>query len=216
MRSIANVSVPVPLSVAQSWRAALTDEGEIRADGPQPSLGDSLDQALSYINGVTKGLGARSLSSGTMWKTAGPADAPAEKLTIVNRVTGVQRYQAFRATVIEQTAQGQFVTAISGSPASGTIASGGTVYYDAAIGLLIGCAARGQTDISSATAGVKHISKTDIVNVQLRAWNQGGANPAPAPAASATPTAAPGGDVSPAPTPAPTATRTPTPIATGR
>ncbi len=200
------------VSVARSWRAMLTTEGEIQADGTQPSLGDDLDQALSFFNGVTRGLGDRVLAPGTTWKTAAPADLPSEKLTVVNRVTGVQPYQKFSATVIQQTSQGQFATAISGAPAEGTIATGGTVYYDAALGLLVGCAVRGQTDVAITAADVKHISKTEIVNVQLRAWNLGSPNPA-APA-SPGPTAAPSATDSPSAAPA--YTSTPSPIATGR
>src|SRR5579863_3809955 len=171
------------IDVAHSWRAALTSEGEIRADGAQPSLGDDLDQALGYVNGVSKGFGARALGSGSTWKAAVPTGAQGQSLNVVSRVTGVQKYQTFQASVIEQTAKGQFATQISGAPASGTMATGGTVYYDAALGLLIGCAVRGQTDIAVAGADVKHISRTETVNLQLRSWNQGGGSQAASTAA---------------------------------
>lgn len=201
------------VNVSQSWRAALTPEGELRADGSRPSLGDDLDQALSYVNGVSRGFGGRMLLTGTTWKSPSPSSSKSESMTIVNRVTGAQKYQSFRATVVEQTTAGRFVTAISGSPATGTIATGGTVYYDAAIGLLVGCAVRGQTDIAITGADVKHISKTEIVNLQLRSLSQGSAN---AQSASAAPTAAPTAAPSPTPVPTPVYTRTPSPIATGR
>jgi hypothetical protein len=201
------------VDVAQSWRAALTPEGELRADGAQPSLGEDLDQALGYVNGVSKGFGARALASGSTWKTGVPTSAQGQTLTVVSRVTGVQKYQTFRASVIEQTARGQFATQISGAPASGTMATGGTVYYDAAVGLLIGCAVRGQTDIAVAGTDVKHISRTETVNLQLRSWNQGSGSQASALTASPASTAAPS---TPEPqAPAPAYTQTPSPIATG-
>jgi hypothetical protein len=202
------------IDVAQSWRAALTKEGEIRADGAQPSLGEDLDQAIDFVNGVSKGFGARALASGSTWKTGVPISAQGQMLTVVSRVTGVQKYQTFQASVIEQTAKGQFATQISGAPASGTMATGGTVYYDAAVGLLIGCAVRGQTDIAVAGTDLKHISRTETVNLQLRSWNQGSRNQAAAATASPASTAVPS---TPAPQiPAPAYTQTPSPIATGR
>ena len=202
------------INVTQSWRAALTSEGEIRADGAQPSLGEDLDQALGYVNGVSKGFGARALASGSTWRAAVPTSAQGQSLTVVSRVTGVQKYQTFQASVIEQTAKGQFATQISGAPAAGTMATGGTVYYDAALGLLIGCAVRGQTDIAVAGSDVKHISRTETVNLQLRSLDQSGANQAAAATPSPETTPAPS---TPAPQlPQPAYTQTPSPIATSR
>jgi hypothetical protein len=204
-----------PVDVAQSWRAALTPEGEIRADAAQPLLGEDIDQALGYINGVSKGFGARALVSGSTWKTGVPTGGAGETMTVMSRVTGLQKYQTYQASVIEQTARGQFVAQIAGAPASGTIATGGTVYYDAALGLLIGCAVRGQTDVAVAGTDVKHISKTETVNLQLRSWKQGGALAVTA-VSTATPNAT-AATSTPAPqTPAPVYTQTPSPIATGR
>src|SRR4029077_20399818 len=52
-----------PVNVERSCRAQLAPDGEIRSVGARPPLGDDLDQALTYINGLAKGLRMRTLST---------------------------------------------------------------------------------------------------------------------------------------------------------
>jgi hypothetical protein len=215
-----------PVTIVRSWRAELAPDGEIHSIGAPPSLGDELDQALAYINGLTKGLPARSLGPGAAWTVTEPLGASTGSMIIKNRVTGVQQYEGHRAFVIEQNGSGAFTQSVNGTPSVGSIAMGGTVYYDGADRLLIGGAARGQTEMALAQANISHISATTTVNIRLRSWHHASAASA-APAAtgsasvapSATPASSPGSDASatptPAYTPAPQSTTTPSPISTG-
>jgi len=219
-----------PVTIVRSWRAELAPDGEIHSIGAPPSLGDDLDQALAYINGLTKGLPARSLASGTAWSVMEPLGSSAGSMIIKSKVTGVQQYEGHRAYVIEQNGSGAFTQSVDGTPSVGSIAMGGTVYYDGADRLLIGGAARGQTEMALAHADISHISATTTVNIRLRSWHRahvalpaGSVAPTAAGSASIAPSAAPdsspGSDaaVTPAPayTPAPQSTTTPSPISTG-
>lgn len=215
-----------PVTIVRSWRAELAPDGEIHSIGTPPSLGDDLDQALAYINGLTKGLPARSLASGTAWTVTEPLGSSSGSMIIKSRVTGVQLYEGHRAYVIEQNGSGAFTQSVDGTPSVGSIAMGGTVYYDGADRLLIGGAARGQTEMALAHADISHISATTMVNIRLRSWHHAPAASAAPTAAgsasiapSATPASSPGSDASatptPAYTPAPQSTTTPSPISTG-
>ena len=217
-----------PVSIVRSWRAELAPDGEIHFVGAPPSLGDDLDQALTYINGLTKGLQARSLASGAAWTVKEPLGSSSGSMIIKSKVTGVQQYQGYRAFVIEQNGSGAFTQSVDGTPSVGSIAMGGTVYYDGADRILIGGAARGQTEMALAHADISHISATTMVNIRLRSWHHAPvvrpAAPAPtASAASIAPSAEPGtspgsepaATPTPAYTPAPQSTTTPSPISTG-
>jgi hypothetical protein len=219
------------ISIDRSWRAELAPDGEIRSVGARPSLGDALEQGLSYINGLTKGLPSRTLASGATWTAKEPLGSSSGSMIITNKVLGVQTYHGFRAIVIEQNGAGAFTQSVDGSPSVGSIAMGGTLYYDKADHLLIGGAARGETEMALTHADVGHISATTTVNVRLRSWRHGpSTGPAPpSPAASAgsaesavpsaAPTESPSGAPAPGPTPAYTpatsSTSTPSPISTG-
>jgi hypothetical protein len=218
-----------PVTIVRSWRAEVAPDGEIHPIGAPASLGDDLDQALAYINGLTKGLPARSLASGSAWTMKEPLGSSSGSMIIKSKVTGVQQYGGHRAFVIEQNGSGAFTQSVNGTQGVGSVAMGGTVYYDDADRLLIGGAARGQTEMALANADISHISATTTVNIRLRSWHHAQAVPArpaaPASAGSATslpsaaPAASPGSDASatptPAYTPAPQSTTTPSPISTG-
>lgn len=214
-----------PVTFNRSWRAQLATDGEILSVGARPALGDSLDQALSYINTLAKGLGSRPLASGSTWTAKEPLGSSSGSIFVTNKVIGVQPYRGFRTFVIEQNGAGAFTQSVEGSPGVGSIAMGGTVYYDKADQVLIGGAARGQTEMALSHANIAHISATTTVDVQMRSWNHARAvSPTtPSPASSAAASPQPGGsapgDVSPAPTPAYTpataTTNTPSPISTG-
>jgi hypothetical protein len=224
-----------PVSVDQAWRVRLAPDGEIRSDGVRPSLGPDLDQALAFINGLARGLASRTLTSGAGWKTMEPIGSVPGNMTITSKVTGVQPYQGFRTYVIEQRGVGVFTQSFEGASGIGNIATGGTLYYDAANKLLIGGAARGQTEVAVKNANIDHISATTTVDVQLRAWNRASAQTAataipvaspespvdatssasPAVDSSAPANASPAPAPSPAYTPAPSAPPTAGPVSTG-
>jgi hypothetical protein len=216
-----------PVNVDQSWRAQLAPDGEIHSVGARPALGEDLDQALSYINGLTKGLRSRTLASGTTWTAKEPLGSSSGSMIITNTVVGVQPYHGYRTYVIAQNGAGAFTQSIGGSPGVGSIAIGGTLYYDKADHVLIGGAARGQTEMALTHADIAHISATTTVKVQMRSWTHAPAAAlAPPPAASSSsatpsvkPSASPAGGYSPTPTPAytpaPASTTTPSPINTG-
>lgn len=212
----------------KTWQAQLSPDGEIHSVGGRPALGDDLEQALSYINGLTKGLHSRTLTSGAAWTTREPLGSSSGEMIIANKVAGVQPYEGFRAYVIDQSGSGAFTESVGGAPGVGSIAMDGTLYYDKANQLLIGGAARAQTEMALTNANITHISATTSVDVRLRSWKRAPAakpaSPAPgASAASATPSAEPAASGSgqpaagptPAYTPAPPATSTPSPISTG-
>jgi hypothetical protein len=221
-----------PVQVDQSWRAELEPDGEIHSVGPRASVGDDLEQALSYINGLAKGLPTRTLASGTTWKANEPLGSSTGSMVITSKVVGAQSYQGYRAYLIQQNGAGAFTQSVNGSPGVGSIAMGGTLYYDGADRVLIGAAARSQTELALAHADIAHISATTTVNVRLRSWlHAPAAVPAAAPASpspaavdvnasqSAEPNAiqsgAPAATASPAYTPAPATSSTPSPISTG-
>ena len=219
-----------PVTVVRSWRAEVAPDGEVRSVGAPPSLGDDLDQALGYVNGLTKGLPARSLASGAAWTVNEPLGAASGSMIVKSTVTGIQQYGGHRAFVIEQNGSGAFTQSVNGSPSVGSVALGGTVYYDGADRLLIGVAARGQTEMALTNSNISHISATTTVNIRLRSWRHASAGPAAsaAPAAgsasaapAATASSSPGSDASASPTPVPAytpasqSTTTPSPISTG-
>jgi hypothetical protein len=219
-----------PVQVHQSWRAELDPDGEIHTVGPRASVGDDLEQALSYINGLAKGLPTRTLASGLTWKANEPLGSSTGSMVITSKVVGTQSYQGYRTYLIQQNGAGAFTQSVNGSPSVGSIAIGGTLYYDGANQVLIGAAARSQTELALSHADIAHISATTTVNVRLRSWRhapaaaQAAAPVAPSPAAvdaNASPSAAPNASgapdasASPAYTPAPTTSSTPSPISTG-
>jgi hypothetical protein len=217
-----------PAHVNQSWRAELAPDGEIHAVGARASVGDDLEQALAYINGLTKGLPTRTLASGTTWTAKEPLGTSSGSMVITSKVEGVQTYHGYRAYVIQQNGAGAFTQSVNGSPGVGSIAIGGTLYYDGADHILIGAAGRSETEMALTHADIAHISATTTVNVRLRSWRHAPAAapiaPSAAPAsASAAPSAepnaaqsvAPASTQSPAYTPVPSTSSTPSPISTG-
>ena len=216
-----------PLTVDRSWRAKLAPDGEILSVGGRPQLGDDLDQALAYINGLSQGLPSRTLSVGTTWRTSEPLGASSGSMIITSKVVGVKSYQGNSAFVIEQNGAGAFTQVVNGAPGVGSIAIVGTLYYDKADHLLVGGAARSQTELAIAHADIAHISATTRVDIRLRSWRRAsaaGSGPAPAAptanaqspaAADQSPTGSPSLAPSPAYTPATSTTSTPSPIATG-
>jgi hypothetical protein len=216
-----------PVQVHQSWRAELAPDGEIHAMGARASVGDDLEQALSYINGLAKGLPTRTLASGTTWTAKEPLGTSSGSMVITSKVTGVQTYQGYRGYVIQQNGAGAFTQSVNGSPGVGSIAIGGTLYYDRADQILLGAAGRGETEMALTHADIAHISATTTVDVRLRSWRHApAATAAPSPAApeaSAAPSAepnpvqtgAPATTPTPAYTPAPSTSSTPSPISTG-
>lgn len=217
------------VSVKQSWRAEVAPDGEIHAVGARASVGDDLEQALSYINGLTKGLPTRTLASGTTWTAKEPLGTSSGTMVITSKVVGVQSYQGRRAYVIQQNGAGAFTQSVNGSPGVGSIAIGGTLYYDSADQILIGAAGRGETEMALTNADIAHISATTTVNVRLRSWRHATVTvpvaPSPTAAeASAAPSAepnvvqsgAPAATPTPAYTPAPSSSSTPSPISTGK
>ncbi|HKW45645.1 MAG TPA: hypothetical protein VJN22_08300 [Candidatus Eremiobacteraceae bacterium] len=213
-----------PLTVDRSWRAKLAPDGEIVSVGGHPQLGDDLDQALAYINGLSQGLPSRTLSAGTAWRTSEPLGSTSGSMIITSKVVGAKTYQGNNAYVIEQNGAGAFTQSVNGSPGVGSIAIGGTLYYDKADHVLIGGAARSQTELAIAHADIAHISATTSVNIRLRSWRRASASgPQASPSAGVqspaaqdlSPTAAPSLAPSPAYTPAASTTSTPSPIGTG-
>jgi hypothetical protein len=218
-----------PIQVMKSWRAELAPDGELHAVGSRASVGDDLEQALSYINGLAKGLPTRSLASGTSWTAKEPLGTSSGSMVITSKVVGMRAYQGYRAYVIQQNGAGAFTQSVNGSPGVGSIAIGGTLYYDGADQILLGAAGRGETEMALTNADISHISATTTVNVRLRSWRHAtlGAPIAPSPAAveaSAAPSAqpnaaqsgAPAATPTPAYTPAPATSSTPSPISTGK
>jgi hypothetical protein len=217
-----------PVQVNQSWRAELGPDGEIHAVGARASVGDDLEQALSYINGLAKGLPTRTLASGTSWKAKEPLGTSSGSMVITSKVVGVQSYQGYRAYVIQQNGAGAFTQSVNGSPGVGSIAIGGTLYYDGADQILIGAAGRGETEMALTHADISHISATTTVNVRLRSWQHATAAapivPSPAGSATAAPSAepnpvssgAPAATPTPVYTPVPSSSTTPSPISTGK
>jgi hypothetical protein len=216
------------VQVNRSWRAELAPDGEINAVGARASVGDDLEQALSYINGLARGLPTRSLASGATWTAKEPLGTSSGSMVVKSKVIGVQAYQGYRAFVIQQNGAGAFTQSVNGSPGVGSIAIGGTLYYDRADQLLIGAAGRGETEMALTNADISHISATTTVNVRLRSWRHATATApiAPSPAAastSAAPSAQPNAAQSGAPaatptpvyTPVPSTSSTPSPISTG-
>lgn len=217
------------VNVDRSWRAQLAPDGEIRTVGARPALGDDLEQALSYINGLAKGLRKRSLSSGATWTSKEPLGSSSGSMIITNTVVGVQPFHGYRTYVIAQNGAGAFTQSVDGSPSVGSIATGGTLYYDRADQILIGGASRGQTEMALAHADIVHISATTTIKVQLRSWTHapaaaapaapsptaGSANATPSAEPGASPTGGPAATPTPAYTPIVTTTTTPSPISTG-
>jgi hypothetical protein len=217
-----------PVSVKGSWRAEVTPDGEVHAIGARASVGDDLEQALSYINGLAKGLPTRTLATGSMWTAKEPLGTSSGTMIITSKVVGVQTYQGYRAYVIQQNGSGAFTQSVNGSPGVGSIAIGGTLYYDGADQILIGAAGRGETEMALAHADISHISATTTVNVRLQSWRHATAatHIAPSPTAAeasvapsvepnAVQTGAPAATPTPAYTPVPSTSSTPSPISTG-
>jgi hypothetical protein len=216
-----------PVQVHQSWRAELAPDGEIHAIGSRASVGDDLEQALSYINGLAKGLPTRTLATGTTWTAKEPLGTSSGSMVVTSKVVGVQSYQGYRGYVIQQNGAGAFTQSVNGSPGVGSIAIGGTLYYDRADQILLGAAGRGETEMALTHADIAHISATTTIDVRLRSWHHApGAAVAPSPttveasgAPSAGPNAvqsgAPAATPTPAYTPAPSTSSTPSPISTG-
>jgi hypothetical protein len=218
-----------PVRVDRSWRAELATDGEIHPVGPSASTGEDLDQALAYINGLTKGLPTRTLSSGTTWTAKEPLGTSSGSMVITNKVVGLRTYQGFRAFVIQQSGAGAFTQSVNGSPGVGSIAMGGTLYYDGNDQVLLGAADRSETEMALAHADVSHISATTTVNIRMRSWHHAaaatqvtpspagtGASTAPSAEPNAAQSGAPAATPTPVYTPAPSTSSTPSPISTGR
>jgi hypothetical protein len=216
------------ISVKQSWRAEVTPDGEIHALGARASVGDDLEQALSYMNGLVKGLPTRTLATGSTWTAKQPLGSSSGSMIITSKVVGVQTYEGYHAYVIQQNGSGAFTQSVNGSPGVGSIAIGGTLYYDGADQILIGAAGRGETEMALTNADISHISATTTVNVRLQSWRHATASTTVAPsptaaAASAAPSAepnvvqsgAPAATPTPVYTPVPSTSSTPSPISTG-